>query len=250
MVFSSRFGIRNITAMCLTALSLIYSHQVFAQTNLGPVPLGKPGEEVKAAKETLRRMSQTKDFLQATEFFSHETSATFAIFMMIPLSMASGMQDMGEAMGKSFPDSNAGKNAKIPKKDRITKAEVDAVTKKYGLDSDKDMTPAQEARFKKNGRAMLQDILKLLNRLDDARKSNKDGLKNINDNLKEMDHYVYTRVSATEVKIKTTKKDDQPAKVIVEDGKWRYHFISLDDLNKRKSPKAHSKLKKPSKRNP
>ncbi len=250
MGFSSRFGIRNITAICMTVLSLIYSNQVFAQTSAGPVPLGKPGEEVMAAKETLRRMSRSKDFLQASEFFSNETSATFAMFMMIPLSMASGMQDMGEAMEKSFPDSNGGKNNKIPKKDRITKAEVDAVTKKYGLVSDKDMTPAQEAIFNKNGRAMLRDILKLLDRLDDAKKSNKDGLKNMKDDLKEMDHYVFTRVSATEVKIKTTKKDDQPAKVIVEDGKWHYHFMSLNDLKEMKSSKSHSKSKRPPKHNP
>jgi hypothetical protein len=188
------------------------------------VPVGPPGEEIQAVQQTLERMTKVQNPQELAEFLTDESAGVMGFILLIPVGLAASMTDM-------VPSGSG------PAADKNLKPDMEALLKKYGLDTATGMQDAGAAqtRLKGKGRAFLKDMAGLLVRLQksDAAQSQKMGFQPTKD--LRLEKLTFTVISPTEVKISPksgtqgaqNRPKDQTILARVEEGKWRIDLMPM-----------------------
>lgn len=234
---SSRAG--TLTAAALVAAFIGGCNRSSNPASSGGVPVGQPGGEVAAAKEAMKKISSAKSITEIGPHLSNRSAGTLGTVLLFPIGMMVGVAEMGDKLGKSLTSAGASAGAgadhdkKLEEVKQI-KTELEALTKKYGIDDKSASQEAMAAKVEAKGRELFHDVAALYDKLTKAMgdKAGDLGMKP-NDIAKDADKMEYTVVSPTEVKIvdKSAKSGDPHLRAVVEDGAWRIDFGGLNEMH-------------------
>jgi hypothetical protein len=191
-----------------------------------PASAQAPGDPVAGAKGLIQKLIGMKKPTEMGEVFTNDSAAAMGLMMTMFVGMASAMGDMGGPGGAKSTKPNPLKSIG---------ADLEKILPKYGLN--KNMNPGSKppAQLTKNGRKFLTEMMGLVERIPGSKGQTQGFMKN-KDAPKSPDELNYTVVSPTRVKMTPKKKvagKDETLEARFEDGKWRIHMGTIDELMKK-----------------
>jgi len=198
------------------------------------------------ARKLVKRMAAIKGPSELPPLLTNETAAGMGVMFGAILGMTGAMaeamtgmaegmaEDMGGAKAKPRPDpKQAAKMAQL----KAISTDVKGVFRKYGLDASQQAPPsqAQRKRIVASGRALLTDVLRILDRMPDSKGK---GGKDLGFNTRQIrpERISYRQLSATRVLITDPDNPKEKIEARLEGAVWRVHIPSAAQILDGKGP--------------
>ncbi len=206
------------------------------------------------ARKLVRKLVTVKSPAELPPLLTNETAAGMGVVFGAMLGMTGAMADamtgavegmadaLGDAMGSQPQDPMGdaigdGIVGEHPKKPRPPKkatgtspfssvmSDVERVFRKHGVPTDnstRSLTPAQRARIARSGRALLTDVIRIMEKLPESKGGGSKGIMPNKDIRPEK--LKYRQISATRVQIIDPSSPKARLEARVENGAWRLHM--------------------------